>query len=428
MLGIFLAAVLSLHCDGNPQLGGVSRRKAVGTAAGTVAAASIRAPSTSAAAPSTSAAAPSTSAAAPPLLRASWSATAGFSSKDFIAFDEGAYKSMRDDERRTPLFQRAIEKRFDGKQGELVVLDIGTGPEALLALMAARAGARKVYAIEANPEVAKRAVQAIANAEDVKPGTVTLVVGFSTEVILPEKVDLVLAEIVGSVASEEGAYATIRDAQARHLKDPYSASSYIPISIQTVAAPASYALHYALGPPKFDWGKLNEPLRLNCRDETAQLLAEPQVLEEISFSSRMPPAGALVRRDLSWRISSERIRLNEMKYLDELRREGASDAEAKPLAAAVARSLSGLAAWPRLVLDEQATLIVESRGERGEHQKSHWQTVLPLLSARPVQVAADDRLNVRSSVALGAKVDTPVQYTIEGGVEKAMSRIDVGYA
>ena len=275
MLGIFLAAVLSLHCDGNPQLGGVSRRKAVGTAAGTVAAASIRAPSTSAAAPSTSAA-------APPSLRASWSATAGFSSKDFIAFDEGAYKAMRDDERRTPLFQRAIEKRFDGKQGELVVLDIGTGPEALLALMAARAGARKVYAIEANPEVAKRAVQAIANAEDVKPGTVTLVVGFSTEVILPEKVDLVLAEIVGSVASEEGAYATIRDAQARHLKDPYSASSYIPISIQTVAAPASYALHYALGPPKFDWGKLNEPLRLNCRDETAQLLAEPQVLEEIS--------------------------------------------------------------------------------------------------------------------------------------------------
>ena len=195
-----------------------------------------------------------------------------------------------------------------------------------------------------------------------------------------------------------------------------------------MAAPASYALHYALGPPKFDWGKLDEPLRLNCRDETAQLLAEPQVLEELSFSSRMPPAGALVRRDLSWRISSERIRLNEMKYLDELRREGASDAEAKPLAAAVARSLSGLAAWPRLVLDEQATLIVESRGERGEHQKSHWQTVLPLLSARPVQVAADDRLNVRSSVALGAKVDTPVQYTIQGGVEKAMSRIDVGYA
>ena len=114
MLGIFLAAVLSLHCDGNPQLGGVSRRKAVGTAAGTLAAASIRAPSPSAAAPSTSATAPSTSAAAPPLLRASWSATAGFSSKDFIAFDEGAYKSMRYDERRTPLFQRAIEKRLDG--------------------------------------------------------------------------------------------------------------------------------------------------------------------------------------------------------------------------------------------------------------------------------------------------------------------------
>ena len=181
------------------------------------------------------------------------------------------------------------------------------------------------------------------------------------QVSLAEKVDLVLAEIVGSVASEEGLYATIRDAQARralchvdatwmrrpgdrtcdatckatgairvvageshskrechvtgdraaqarHLKRPYDASSYIPAGCQTLAAPASYALHYALGPPQesappakdtycaaphhsssivtsllvlppqYDWTKLGEPVRLNCRDETLQLLDEPQAI------------------------------------------------------------------------------------------------------------------------------------------------------
>ena len=45
----------------------------------------------------------------------------------------------------------------------------------------------------------------------------------------------------------------------------------------------------------------------------------------------------------------------------------------------VARGFSGLAMWPRLILDEKEDLVVEARGNRGEAQKSHWQTVLPLM-------------------------------------------------
>eukprot|EP00976_Prorocentrum_cordatum_P024862 505850-Prorocentrum_minimum.AAC.2 len=50
-----------------------------------------------------------------------------------------------------------------GKEGRVSVVDIGTGPFALLAIAAAKAGARKVrvYAIEADPEVAKLARRAI---------------------------------------------------------------------------------------------------------------------------------------------------------------------------------------------------------------------------------------------------------------------------
>jgi len=52
--------------------------------------------------------------------------------------------------------------------------------------------------------------------------------GFSTKIDLPEKADLCAAEIVGSIASEESAYATIRDAYARHMKVPERTSSWIP--------------------------------------------------------------------------------------------------------------------------------------------------------------------------------------------------------
>ena len=197
-----------------------------------------------------------------PQLAATWKATDGFNDTSFISFDEKAYEAMRDDEGRTPLFEKAIRARLAGQEGQLTVLEIGTGPFALLALIAARAGARKVYAIEAQPEAAKRARQAIRKAGF--ESTVEVLEGFSTAITLPEKADLVVAEIVGSIASEEGMYATVRDAQARLVKRPELASSWIPSRCQTWVAPATYALHYALGPPQFDWGKLKEPVRLRC--------------------------------------------------------------------------------------------------------------------------------------------------------------------
>ena len=71
---------------------------------------------------------------------ATWKATDGFNDTSFISFDEKAYEAMRDDEGRTPLFERAIRARLAGQEGQLTVLEIGTGPFALLALIAARAG------------------------------------------------------------------------------------------------------------------------------------------------------------------------------------------------------------------------------------------------------------------------------------------------
>ena len=70
-------------------------------------------------------------------------------------------------------------------------------------------------------------------------------------------------------------------------------------------------------------------------------------------------------------IDAARVAANERKYLEELRKEKVPDAEAAATASAAARAFSGIAMWPRLVLDEEGSLVVESRGPRGEHQKSH---------------------------------------------------------
>ena len=92
-----------------------------------------------------------------------------------------------------------------------MVCDLGTGPYLLFAKAAAAAGARKVYAIEAVPGSQNKAREELAQLEaadnsGVEPGVIELVCGFSTDVELPEKVDILISEIAGSIASEEGVY------------------------------------------------------------------------------------------------------------------------------------------------------------------------------------------------------------------------------
>ena len=110
------------------------------------------------------------------------------------------------------MFTQTLEKKlakFPPKTA--VVCDLGTGPYLLFAKAAAAAGARKVYAIEAVPGSQNKAREELAQLEaadnsGVEPGVIELVCGFSTDVELPEKVDILISEIAGSIASEEGVY------------------------------------------------------------------------------------------------------------------------------------------------------------------------------------------------------------------------------
>ena len=377
---------------------------------------------------------PTTSATEPIRLAASWSATSGLNALDptnpnFVSFDPSAYAAMRDDPSRTPLFKKAIQERLQASPPlSQVVLDLGTGPFALFAIIAAEMGAAKVYAIEANPDVAAYARQVIKKQgwDDV----ITVLDGFSTDITLPKniKADIIVAEVVGSIATEEGAYATILDAHQRLLNEPNDPNNWIPNRIQTWAAPASYTLHNLFQPPEFDWTKIAaEPVRFNCRDTNVALLDDPQCVEDIVFAdivkmNRGAGSGSVttVTTNLVFTASGDRMQEACEIFSEEYRKGGLPKAEAATLAITASHSCTGVALWPRLFLPGGGTkdnhsLVINSRSHPlGGPQKSHWQTVLPIMGATPATgIQADDRMEVTCQFhTLSPRVTVAPTYSI----------------
>jgi len=371
-------------------------------------------------------------------ITASWKSVDGLNTieednKNVVGFDAKSYQAMISDQSRTPIFYKAMEERIDNGKGAATVLDLGTGPFAIFAIKAAELGAKKVYAIEANKEAAQKARETVA-----KKGfgdIITILEGFSTDIELPDndKVDLIVAEIIGSIASEEGVVATIADAHKRFAKDPTSPKSWIPTRVQTYAAPASYTLHNMFGPPGFDWGKLNgEPVRFSCRDEGLQLLSDPQVVEDIVFADILnyTTDDAKINaknKVLTFRVDDTRTKVNTEKLIDELQANQLGKSEATRMAVATGSSFTGMAFWPRLILSEtdsgDKSITINSREfPKGGHQKSHWQTVLPIMKDRPVPVQGGDTIRVTTNFEIpsgesGTKdILTPPSYKLDGTV------------
>jgi protein arginine N-methyltransferase 1 len=122
----------------------------------------------------------------------------------------GIHVEMLRDELRTDAFRRAIEEVV--RPGDVVV-DIGTG-SGVLAVFAARAGAKKVYAIEAS-SIAPLAAEVFQ-----KSGVadrVEIVRGWSTQVELPERADVLVTETIGNEPLGERIVDTVFDARRRLL-------------------------------------------------------------------------------------------------------------------------------------------------------------------------------------------------------------------
>jgi len=125
---------------------------------------------------------------------------------EYFVYDDLIYYALANDERRNQKYRIAMEQAVRDK----VVVDIGTGKEAILARIAIAAGARKVYAIEKGDEAFAQAVASIQ-----KLGLddhISIIHGDSAEVKLPQLADVCVSEIVGPIGGCEGAAVVINDA------------------------------------------------------------------------------------------------------------------------------------------------------------------------------------------------------------------------
>ena len=119
--------------------------------------------------------------------------------------------NMLNDRTRTSAYLASITKAV--RHGD-VVLDIGTGT-GVFAIAAARAGARHVYAIEdGRISKAARTLFEVNGVAD----RITLIRGWSTCVTLPERADVLIAELIGDDPLAEQVIWITRDAVMRLLK------------------------------------------------------------------------------------------------------------------------------------------------------------------------------------------------------------------
>jgi SAM-dependent methyltransferase len=248
------------------------------------------------------------------------------------------HRRMVGDRWRTGAFARAIERAVRPSD---VVLDLGTGT-GILAMLAARAGAKKVYAIDQS-EIAQAAANLV-KANGLQ-SVVRVFRGPAAELELGERVDLLISEWLGHLAFVEGMLDDVLVARDRHLRPK---GRMMPMRVSAFIAPIDDPVLYAHDGPGF-W---REPVQgLDFTTLEANELQQGRAVQlRVEPGALLAPGQALVELDLHKAAPGDAWRSGELEF--EAKRDGV---------------LNGFVGW------FAADLTEEERLDTGPSQpETHW--------------------------------------------------------
>jgi protein arginine N-methyltransferase 1 len=124
--------------------------------------------------------------------------------------DVHVHQLMLKDEARNEAYWAALQAHAKGK----IVLDVGSGT-GFLSILAARAGAAHVYAVEASEmaEVSKDIIE-----DNLLSDCITVITGRVEDISLPCKVDIIVSEWMGFYLVHESMMRSVLTARDRFLK------------------------------------------------------------------------------------------------------------------------------------------------------------------------------------------------------------------
>jgi hypothetical protein len=274
-------------------------------------------------------------------------------------YTKAFYHVMANDKIRNAAYERAV-KKLKGR----TVVEIGTGPFALLSKMALDAGATRVYAIEENPISFQNAKSRYKNEKKIR-----FVKGFSLDVELPEKCDTILHEIIGGICSEEGVALVVNDAKERFLNQSCKRKHiFIPSGCTTFFSPAGPLYDHLsfkdIAVSMMFGGGSDESVGVYDVYNFPQdniLSDSPAVFEQINF-----------HEDFSLRQKRNgKFVISKNGYFD------------------------GFVFWFKLEIDPENIL-------NSLHQKMNWAVVYIKIGKDPFYVKTGDSIKVRSEIELGS--------------------------
>ncbi len=195
-------------------------------------------------------------------------------------------RRMVSDHPRTSAFAAAIREVV---QPGNVVLDVGTGT-GILAMFAAKAGAKKVYAVDATDiaDVATGLVKANGLSDQVQ-----VIQGRVGEVQLDQKVDLIISEWLGSAAFVEGMLHTVLNARDQSL---VPTGRMLPSKVRVLIAPLDDPILYRNEGPGF-WSERIDDLDFSSLEE-AELLQGRTMQIRVEPAAVLAPGQVLLELDL----------------------------------------------------------------------------------------------------------------------------------